>query len=149
MRFINVTTILALLAMYVLTSAIALNTPMHSDDYTYAITGIGIESHFKHYFTWSGRIVADYVSGLLLSVDHTYRSLINATALPILSLLIAKISSYSFETKKYQISFFGLFIFLVYWLSNTNLGQTTFWVVGSANYIWTNIFICLFIMLLC
>lgn len=149
MRFINITTILSLLVMYVLTSVISLHTPMHSDDYTYAITGIGIESHFKHYFTWSGRIVADYVSGLLLSINHTYRSLINAAALPILSLLIAKISSYLFEQKRYQTALIGIFVYLTYWLSNTNLGQTTFWVVGSANYIWTNIFICLFIMLLC
>lgn len=149
MRFINITTILSLLIMYVLTSVISLHTPMHSDDYTYAITGIGIESHFKHYFTWSGRIVADYVSGLLLSINHTYRSLINAAALPILSLLIAKISSYLFEQKRYQTALIGIFVYLTYWLSNTNLGQTTFWVVGSANYIWTNIFICLFFMLIC
>ncbi|HGB9299770.1 TPA: DUF6056 family protein [Escherichia coli] len=149
MRFINITTILSLLVMYVLTSVISLHTPMHSDDYTYAITGIGIESHFKHYFTWSGRIVADYVSGLLLSINHTYRSLINAAALPILSLLIAKISSYLFEQKRYQTALIGIFVYLTYWLSNTNLGQTTFWVVGSANYIWTNIFICLFFMLIC
>lgn len=149
MRFVNITTILALFIMYLLTSVISLHTPMHSDDYTYAITGIGIESHFKHYFTWSGRIVADYVSGLLLSIDHTYRSLINAAALPILSLLIAKVSSYFLEQKRYQTALISIFVFLIYWLSNTNLGQTTFWVVGSANYIWTNIFICLFFMLIC
>ncbi|MEX9793588.1 DUF6056 family protein [Morganella morganii] len=149
MRFINLITILTLVVMYGLTAIISLHTPMHSDDYTYAITGIGIESHFKHYFSWSGRIVADYVSGLLLSVNHTYRSLINAAALPILSLLIANISSYCFVHKKPQASLISFFVFLTYWLSNTNLGQTTFWVVGSANYIWTNIFICLFIMLLC
>lgn len=35
-------------------------TPIHSDDYRYYLLGISPESHFHHYMTWSGRIIADY-----------------------------------------------------------------------------------------
>lgn len=41
-------------------------TPIHSDDYRYYLLGISPESHFHHYMTWSGRIIADYTSALIL-----------------------------------------------------------------------------------
>lgn len=40
--------------------------PIHSDDYRYYLLGISPESHFHHYMTWSGRIIADYTSALIL-----------------------------------------------------------------------------------
>ena len=41
-------------------------TPIHSDDYRYYLLGISPASHYHHYMTWSGRIVADYASSLIL-----------------------------------------------------------------------------------
>jgi hypothetical protein len=140
---------LAIAIMYVITFGIAIHTPLHSDDYAYSLKGIAITSHINHYFTWSGRIVADYVSGLLLFIDsHYVRAAINATAPVILSVLINKVGA-SLTLKKSGSSeiIVTSIIFLIYWTANTNIGQTTFWLVGSANYLWTNILICTFLMM--
>lgn len=42
-------------------------TPLHSDDYVYAMLGTSLDTHLNHYLTWSGRVVADYSSALLLA----------------------------------------------------------------------------------
>lgn len=38
-----------------------------------------------------------------------------------------------------------MLIFLTYWLCNPNLGQTTFWLVGASNYLFTNLWILLYL----
>ncbi len=134
--------------MYALTLGIALHTPIHSDDYAYALKGIGLGSHINHYFTWSGRVIADYISGFILFIDNHYiRSAINSLA-PVL--LTYSLTRLGYTTTKNQ-SFSGfivisIIIFLTYWISNTNIGQTTFWLVGSANYLWTNVILCFFLL---
>ncbi|CAM5785209.1 hypothetical protein CCAE64S_01518 [Castellaniella caeni] len=33
-----------------------------------------------------------------------------------------------------------LLVFTLYWIANPDLGQTTFWIVGAANYLWPSVF---------
>lgn len=47
-------------------------TPIHSDDYRYALLGVSFDAHLNHYLTWSGRVVADYVSALLLATESRW-----------------------------------------------------------------------------
>lgn len=139
---------LVYLLMYVLTLGIALHTPMHSDDYAYALKGISLESHINHYFTWSGRVIADYISGFILFIDNHYiRAAINSLAPVLLTFCLTKIG-YTTTNKQSSSGFIvvSIIIFLTYWISNTNIGQTTFWLVGSANYLWTNVILCLFLL---
>ncbi|EMK1754151.1 hypothetical protein V8N81_000886 [Enterobacter hormaechei] len=67
------------------------------------------------------------------------------------SLLIILISSIPFVIKvasKWHFCLRAAFIFVLYWIANPNLGQTSFWIVGSANYMWTNMFIAAFFVYL-
>ncbi|WP_408539184.1 DUF6056 family protein, partial [Salmonella enterica] len=40
-----------------------------------------------------------------------------------------------------------IFLFFLYFIANPALGQTNFWLVGSANYLWTNMFIAIYILI--
>lgn len=139
---------IAYFIMYAITLGIALHTPIHSDDYAYALKGIGLDSHINHYFTWSGRVISDYISGFILFIDNHYiRAAINSLAPVLLTFCLTKIG-YTTTNKKSSSGFIvvSIIIFLTYWISNTNIGQTTFWLVGSANYLWTNVILCFFLL---
>ena len=115
-------------------------TPIHSDDYRYSLLGISFERHYFHYMTWSGRVVADYVSSLLTVINsRVVYSTVTGLVVVLFCYLIAKTPSSTFRLHKNDAILFPL-VFLTYWVSNPNLGQTTFWIVGSANYLWTNLF---------
>lgn len=124
--------------------AFSLKTPMHSDDFGYFLKGLSIDEHYNHYMTWSGRIVADYISSMLLLInDQVIVSLINAFAATSLILLVVSIPCLCFDAKLSPE--YILIILYLYWLGNPSLGQSTFWVVGSANYLWTNLLVLSFI----
>ncbi|HFK4479557.1 TPA: DUF6056 family protein [Citrobacter sedlakii] len=132
--------------MFILIIVVALpslNVPMQSDDYSYLYKGLSFNEHYAHYMDWSGRVVADYISPLLLStMPHTAYSLVNACAFSVLIILISSIPILRFECNSRRVALFSVFAtFSMYWISNPNLGQTSFWIVGSANYMWTNMLI--------
>lgn len=116
-------------------------TPIHSDDYRYYLLGISPESHLHHYMTWSGRVIADYASSLIL---YTQSQIIYSVAAGFSTVafcyFIVKTPSGTLSWTKVDYVLFPL-IFFTYWISNPNLGQTTFWIVGAANYLWTNLFV--------
>ncbi|WP_235365861.1 DUF6056 family protein, partial [Proteus terrae] len=125
--------------------SVAFFTPMHSDDYTYYTFGFDPEIHLAHYIRWSGRVVSDYISPFILSFSNNIIiSLFTSIAATLLIFTISLIAR-SGNKITYNDCLISLYVFLLYWLSNTNLGQTTFWVVGTANYLWTSLFILLFI----
>ncbi|ECA6438331.1 hypothetical protein EO062_22080 [Salmonella enterica subsp. enterica serovar Senftenberg] len=116
-------------------------TPIHSDDYRYYLLGISPESHFHHYMTWSGRIIADYTSALILYTrSQLVYSISAAVSTLVFCYFIVKTPSGTLRWNKSDYLLFPL-IFFTYWISNPNLGQTTFWIVGAANYLWTNLFV--------
>lgn len=123
---------------------VAIRTPMQSDDYTYMFIGTNFSDHLHHYMTWSGRLVADYVSGFLLGhLNYITYSFLNVAALVTMISCISILPSA--VTGKLRFSPFNFTIIaLLYWIANPNLGQTTFWIVGSANYLWTSMFISVF-----
>lgn len=134
---------LNILVAYLFVLYIAIFTPMQSDDFPYSQIGLSLSKHYAHYMNWSGRVVADYVSTLLLSTNnHIITAIINSAGSIVLvyliSLLPFSLTGHRSVTKRCALF---TFIFLLYFISNPNLGQVMFWVVGSANYTWTNIFI--------
>lgn len=114
-------------------------TPMISDDFSYANKGIAWESIKHHYLHWSGRLVSDTLSSAMLSLAPGWlKATLNTAALfgliTVLTALGAQLAGRALRPSLL------LLVFMLYWLVNPNLGQTTFWLVGAANYLWPNLF---------
>lgn len=114
-------------------------TPMISDDFSYANKGISWVAIERHYLNWSGRLVSDTISSGMLSLAPQWlKASLNTIALfgvvLTLSALGARLAKQALRPS------LVLLVFMLYWLVNPDLGQTTFWLVGSANYLWPNLF---------
>ncbi|EMK3754781.1 hypothetical protein V8167_000306 [Providencia rettgeri] len=123
------------------------NTPVHADDYNYFKMGNSVSNHLHHYLTWSGRLVSDYFSTLLLSTSSSLlKGMIIAFVFTTIIFLITKIA-YIKEKNIKNTTFFLQFIsiFLIFWITNPGKGQIVFWLVGAANYLVTNFFIVIFL----
>lgn len=128
-----------------LTSYIAYLSPMQSDDFSYSMMGLDLQAHIQHYNTWSGRLLADYISPLLLMMPHKIiASGIIAIAAICMIYIISRLPSLLLN-QTYSIKSFYI-LFIIYWLSNPTLGQTVFWIVGAANYLFTNLIIVLYLL---
>ena len=146
MRQIGMTKILCFAAIFLIVLAPSLYIPMHSDDYSYYLMGMSFDKHYAHYMSWSGRIIADIISPLLLTtMPHWAYSAVNSIAFALLIMFISSISGDNESTKKPSSAIVTALVFMLYWVANPNLGQTSFWIVGSANYLWTNLFIAIFL----
>ena len=143
---INVPLLFAALLCLALILRIELWTPMQSDDYTYTLKGISFEATLNHYMNWSGRFVADFLSSAVLGVNnHTFSATFNAFAFLALIATIWWLPRFGERSNSPKGSLVFLIIFFSYWLGNPRLGETSFWIVGSANYMWTNVLQVLFL----
>ena len=112
---------------------------MHSDDYTYLIKGLSLQSHIDHYLTWSGRVITDYTaSDLTQCIQQTC---IHGDQFSGVCVCNHYDNRYTKRNKWEKLinkhsSMLLWIIFMLYWVANPNLGQTSFWLVGSANYLW-------------
>ncbi|HFL1446889.1 TPA: DUF6056 family protein [Enterobacter kobei] len=143
------TSILSLLIVFTLILIPSFLTPMQSDDYLYSLMGLSYEKHLWHYMNWSGRVVPDYISSSMLSLlpKWSYAAL-NSLAFTVLILCISLLPGIAMRDKNPFKPVVFLLIFVCYWIANPALGQTSFWIVGSANYLWTNMFIAIYLCLL-
>lgn len=145
MRFLkNITTkygalIISAMAIYILIYSVALNIPFHSDDYGYFSQGLSLENRINHYLSWSGRLITDFTSSYLLNLfSFTVYSAINSLVFVVFLVVVSLLPRVVFKDKNYnnKSALTLWLLFITYWLSNPNLGQTSFWLVGSANYLW-------------
>ncbi|MCT4709486.1 DUF6056 family protein [Enterobacteriaceae bacterium H11S18] len=133
------------LAIFAFVLIPSMYVPMQSDDFSYFFMGLSPSAHITHYLGWSGRIVSDYISTALLGhLPYSIYETINSLGFASLILLISCIPSDERPTSKTSQVLRIFLVFVLYWIANPNLGQTSFWIVGSANYMWTNVFIAAF-----
>lgn len=122
--------------------------PVHSDDYHYFLQGLSFNAHLQHYLNWSGRFITDYTSSLLLNLfSKPIYMAINSLVFLFMLMNISFIPSVVKDKKlinKNSCTILWI-VFFMYWLCNPNLGATSFWLVGSANYLWTIMWASLFI----
>jgi len=121
---------------------------MMSDDFWYGEKNINLVSvSIQHYLNWSGRLLTDITSRVILQYPAWIVSSIKAIALVALIWLIAWLPNMILNKKVF--SRINLFlIFITYWICNPNLGQTTFWTVGATNYLFTNVWILAYLNLI-
>jgi len=134
----------SLLIIFVFAYCVAVVTPFHSDDFWYGAMGLSWKVHYDHYMNWSGRVVADYISCLLLSIDsRVVIAFIKALSTTLFFYLIGLLPA--MVLKKRYVTWVPLVVFMAYWLNNSTLGETTFWIVGAAVYFFTSIFALVFL----
>lgn len=145
MRKIGLDKIICFAIIFLIVLAPSLYVPMQSDDYSYYLMGLSPSAHLEHYLGWSGRVVTNIISTALLSTmpHYAYESL-NSIAFALLVIFITIVPISDEKQSKISFAVRSSFVFVLYWIANPNLGQTSFWIVGSANYMWTNMFIAAF-----
>ena len=125
----------------------AYHIPFHSDDYAYFLKGNSWSVHITSYMSWSGRFITDYISTILLNLFS--KPLYMAINSFVFTLIMALVSIIPNIITKQKIISLGTsvilwLVFITYWIANPNLGQTSFWLVGSANYLWPLLWASLF-----
>lgn len=131
------------ISIYILILIPSLNTPFQSDDYSYFLKGISWNSTISHYMGWSGRLIVDFTSSFLLKyLPYFLYEAINSFVFLLLCIFISLIPTIithtdHTHTKQQPSAIILWLVFITYWLANPNLGQTSFWIVGSVNYLWT------------
>lgn len=127
-------------------------TPILADDYSYytGINGVKIngildivEFQINHYLTWGGRTVAHSLAQILLQFPKIIFNILNSVMYTLLVFLIYKISKNGNKDKPLLL----ICIHLLLWTFLPVFGQSTIWLVGSCNYLWTSVFILFLIYL--
>lgn len=98
-----------------------------------------------HYMTWSGRLVAHFFLMLFLWIGKFWFNIINAAMVVFLCFCIQWIAhggrvTLDISAKKMILTFFCL------WGFSFNFGSVTLWMAGSCNYLWTAVFLLLFLI---
>ncbi|SFS85901.1 hypothetical protein SAMN02910357_02260 [Succinivibrio dextrinosolvens] len=139
------TKVLAFVVIFLAFFLVESKTPLHSDDFSY-IQLVGLQAHINHYLGWSGRLVSDFSSSIILNIgNHFVISVIIALFSVTLCYLIAAIPGKIFNKEFNALNF--LLISALYWLQSPSIGQTNFWIVGACNYLVTTFFATLLLYL--
>lgn len=120
-------------------------TPMQCDDFWYYKIGLSLNKHVNHYLHWSGRIIADYFSCMLLRIpSHAVSSAVIASFATGICYLIVKIPTT--VRSDHKVSWWKILVVaILYWIANPQIEDSTFWVVGACNYVVTTFFVLLFL----
>lgn len=142
--------ILAVLIVAVLAFVIHFFTPLHSDDFSYKMRGLDLGKQWDHYLTWSGRLVANLISpSILLIKNKVFLAIIQSLGLIALLHYVSQLPEIISDKKsKFPNLFAFILITSLFWLYHPALGQAIFWITGSANYMWTNLIVCVYLIAL-
>lgn len=99
----------------------------------------------SHYMTWSGRLVSHFFLMFFLWIGKFWFNLINAAMVVLLCFCIQWIAhegrvTVGVPAKKLALTFFCL------WAFTFNFSGVMLWMAGSCNYLWTSVFLLLFLI---
>ena len=144
--------IIALVMIFLMMLVLNFLTPLIADDYAYSFIH-GTEDRVKnvldvfvsqahHYMTWGGRSVAHFIAQIFLMMPKGVFSVCNSAVYTLVVYLIYKITC-----DKERPLLLVLIHFLLYFCLPV-FGQNCIWLIGSCNYLWTTMFILIFLLLL-
>lgn len=98
-----------------------------------------------HYMTWSGRLVAHFFLMFFLCIGKFWFNFINAGMVMMLCFCIQWIAyegriTFEISAKKLALTFFCI------WAFTFNFSGVMLWMAGSCNYLWTAVFLLLFLI---
>ncbi len=147
-------TIIILSIIFLMMLVLNLLTPLIADDYSYSlniddevISSIMdiIKYQWWHYFNWGGRTVAHSMAQFFLLLPKEIFSFLNAF---MYTSLIYLIYIHVKGKNKEEKPIFLILIHLGLWFLLSAFGQTCLWLTGSCNYLWTSVFILLFLFII-
>ena len=133
--------VLSAILIFILIYIPSFHVPFHSDDYKFYLMGTSFDALYNHYMNWEGRLISDYTASLLLNLfSRPIYMGINASAFLLTLICISVIPSVikgDVSLINYKNCVILWLSFFIYWICNPCLGQTSFWLVGSAVYLWS------------
>lgn len=98
-----------------------------------------------HYMTWSGRLVAHFSLMFFLWAGKFWFNIVNAAMVVLLCFCIQWIANegritFEISVKKLALTFFCI------WAFTFNFSGVMLWMAGSCNYLWTSVFLLLFLI---
>jgi len=144
--------IMSILVCFLAVFFLNLLTPFISDDFAYLFVygedtrvqtiGDAFRSQVNHYNMWGGRSVVHFIAQVLLLLPYWVADLLNSIMyMAYVFLIYLHING----NKKNSLGLF-LLINLAIWFFQPVIGDTLFWITGSANYLWGTCFILLFLL---
>ncbi|WP_021166916.1 hypothetical protein SOV_11450 [Sporomusa ovata DSM 2662] len=143
-----------LLILYGYILSLNLLAPLMVDDYMYSfhwntydrITGFSdiISSQVDHYFTHGGRMVAEGLTQVFLYIGKDFFAVTNSFVFIFLVALI-----YWHSQGKVSLRFQPILLLLIVflcWFCIPRIGETVIWLTGAFNYLWTTVFVLLFLL---
>lgn len=143
----KISSIITIAVVFILVLIPSLHVPHLSDDYFYMAIA-NMHAQLGHYNEWSGRIVTNIFSAYMMKyVNHSIYMSLNALAFTSIAVLISSLPC-ALLHGKFKLSPVGIvIIFTLMWIANPALGETSFWFVGSANYLWPSMYVALFMVI--
>lgn len=103
-----------------------------------------VSSMYCHYMVWGGRIIADSIAQLFLMEDHLVLfDICNSLIFCLLIYLICVNACRSYRVPAWIV----LLSFCLYWFLSPVMAETTLWLIGACNYLWTTTLILLAVTL--
>lgn len=98
-----------------------------------------------HYMTWGGRLAAHFFLMFFLWIGKFWFNIINAAMVVLLCFSIQWIAhegrvTFEISVKKLAVTFFCI------WAFTFNFSGVMLWMAGSCNYLWTSVFLLLFLI---
>lgn len=146
-----------LVLLFILTYCLNFLYPLLNDDWEYTFTNLGkrvssfsdiLATQYDHYFTWGGRTVVHVIAQCLLWIGKPIANLLNSIAYVVLIFVMFSIGNKEIR-KKYTSAWSLIFLFIAMWFLQSDYGETTLWITGSANYMWGTLIILLFLYPYC